>query len=424
MNVLLLGNGGREFTFAWKIAQSPLLSKLYIAPGNAGTMQFGENVSLDIHQFEEIEAFCVKRQIDLLIVGPEEPLVKGIRDYFTAMPRLAHIKVFGPGKSGARLEGSKEFAKIFMTGNGIPTAPFASFTHDQAAYAHNFIDQLQKRYVIKADGLAAGKGVIIPANIEEAHRAIDEILVEKKFGDSGNVLLIEEFMEGTELSVFVITDGNHYKILPTAQDYKRVGENNKGPNTGGMGAVSPVPHADEAFMQKVEEQIVKPTINGLKDAEIEYTGVIFIGLMRVGDQPFVVEYNVRMGDPETEVVLPRIESDLLQLILKTCDGELNDSDISISSSHAVTVMLVSGGYPGNYEKGKTITGFREIENGLFIHAGTQWAENNVITSGGRVMACTAWAPTLPAALERAYDMAADVDFENLYYRRDIGVELL
>lgn len=424
MNVLILGSGGRECAFAWKISQSTLLTKLYIAPGNAGTIAYGENIALEINDFEAIAEVCLQKQILLILVGPEEPLVKGITDYFASIPRLSDIKVFGPGKAGARLEGSKEYAKIFMTANQIPTAAFASFTDEQAEYAHSFIDQLPHRFVIKADGLAAGKGVILPRDKKEAHSAIDDILIHKKFGKAGNILVIEEFLEGIELSVFVVTDGVNYKLLPAAKDYKRIGEQDTGLNTGGMGAVSPVPYATDAFMQKVEEKIVKPTLQGLQEAGIHYKGFIFIGLMSVNSEPFVVEYNVRMGDPETEVVLPRIESDFLALILDTMNGQLSRHDLRVSRYIAATVMIVSGGYPENYEKGLEIAALTQPVDGIYLHAGTKISDDKVLTSGGRVIACTGWGETLGTALQKAYDMAADVEFKNLYYRRDIGVDLL
>jgi phosphoribosylamine--glycine ligase len=423
MNVLLLGSGGREFTFAWKLSQSPLLTSLYIAPGNAGTTAFGQNVSIDINDFESVGSFVQAKNIEIVIVGPEEPLVRGIVDYFQAMPALSAVKVFGPAKKGARLEGSKEFAKIFMTNNNIPTAAFASFTREQSEYAHAFIDQIKNRIVLKADGLAAGKGVIIPKTKEEAHEAIDEILVNNKFGESGKVLVIEDFMEGIELSVFVLTDGVHYKILPAAKDYKRIGENDTGPNTGGMGAVSPIPHADPEFMKKVEERIIIPTIKGLRDDNISYKGFIFFGLMRVGEDPYVIEYNVRMGDPETQVVFARLQSDLLALTCATMDNELGKAEIHVNDNTAVTVVLVSGGYPGNYEKGKPISGLSNETDGIYIHAGTAFDQEKIVTSGGRVLACTAWDKNLEAATQKAYSMADKVEFDNAYYRRDIGFDL-
>jgi len=424
MNVLIIGSGGREHAFTWKINQSKKLSKLYVAPGNAGTSLIATNVAIHPTDFDAIKKLVLEKNIELVIVGPEDPLVEGIHDFFLADEQLKSIGIIGPKKDGAQLEGSKEFSKKFMVKNNIPTAKYAAFTVETLQDGFRFLESLQPPFVLKADGLAAGKGVVILDDLQAAKNELTEMLTNKKFGAASTKVVIEEFLHGIELSVFVLTDGNSYKILPSAKDYKRIGEGDTGLNTGGMGAISPVPFADDAFIKKVEEQIVKPTITGLKKQGIDYKGFIFIGLMNNNGNPYVIEYNVRMGDPETEVVIPRIESDLLDLFEGVAHQTLHEKEIKISDKTATTVMLVSGGYPEDYEKGKEISNLENIANSLIFHAGTKLENNKVVTNGGRVIAVTSLANSIEEALQISFDNAKNIDFENKYYRKDIGKDLL
>jgi phosphoribosylamine--glycine ligase len=423
MNVLILGSGGREHTFAWKLAQSPLLNKMYIAPGNAGTAALGENVNIKVDDFEAIKSLCLDKKIGMLVVGPEDPLVKGIHDFFLADADLKHIPVIGPQKAGAELEGSKDFAKEFLFRHNIPTAGYQTFTSDNLEEGYAFLDTLKAPYVLKADGLAAGKGVLILNSVAEAKAELKEMLTKAKFGAASAKVVIEEFLDGIELSVFVLTDGENYKVLPTAKDYKRIGEGDTGLNTGGMGAISPVPFADDVLMQKIEERIVKPTVDGLKKDGIPYKGFIFIGLINVDDEPIVIEYNVRMGDPETEAVLPRIKSDLLELFQAVGNGTLNEKTLELDPRYATAVMMVSGGYPETYEKGKVMTGIDSVEDSIVFHAGTKLEGTEVQTNGGRVMALTSFGDTMNEALAKSFASAEKVNFEGKYYRKDIGLDL-
>ena len=421
MKVLLLGSGGRESALAWKISRSPLLEQLFIAPGNGGTGAYGTNVAISPLDFPAIEKFVKENAIDLIVVGNEDPLVAGIYDYFAPLG----IPVVGPSKKGAALEGSKDFAKQFMVENNIPTARYRSFTADTVAEGDAFLESLRPPYVLKADGLAAGKGVLIIDDLDEAKKSLREMLG-GMFGQSSATVVIEEFLKGIECSVFVLTDGNgQYRILPVAKDYKRIGEGDTGLNTGGMGAVSPVPFADETFMKKVEERIIRPTIDGLKKSGIVYRGFIFLGLINVEGEPMVIEYNVRMGDPETEVVMLRIESDLLPLLMKTAKGDLGDAPLLISPDTAVTVMAVSQGYPGSYPKGKVITGTEEVTESILFHAGTKIADDGtLVTSGGRVIAISSIAEDIPAALAKSYRSMDLLQFDGKNFRRDIGKDLM
>ena len=423
MKVLILGSGGREHALAWKIAQSDLLEELYIAPGNAGTESVATNISLQINDFEGIRQFVLDNQIEMVVVGPEDPLVKGIADFFEADEQLKNVLLIGPSSAGAELEGSKEFAKEFMQKQHIPTARYASFTKETLDEGLEFLNTMPKPYVLKADGLAAGKGVLILEDIDEARSSLRMMLTEGKFGDAGKKVVIEEFLDGIELSVFVLTDGKSYKVLPNAKDYKRIGEGDTGLNTGGMGAISPVPFADEEFMKKVEERIVKPTILGFNEQQIPYKGFVFIGLMKVGNDPYVIEYNVRMGDPETEVVIPRIKSDMLEVLRQVGDGSLDDTPLAIDERSATTVMLVSGGYPEAYEKGKVMKGLASTNDVILFHAGTKLNEGALETNGGRVLAVTAYGANKEEALEKAYENAAKITFDGRYYRKDIGFDL-
>jgi phosphoribosylamine--glycine ligase len=423
MKVLILGSGGREHAMAWKIAQSPELKKLYIAPGNAGTGQVGTNVPLKLSHFESITAFVIENNINLVVVGPEVPLVGGIRDYFDQREDLSGVSVIGPSKAGARLEGSKDFAKAFMQKYAIPTAAYKTFTAGETTAGFQFLETLKPPYVLKADGLAAGKGVIICSKIEEAKENLRQMLDDKKFGEASQKVVIEEFLDGIEVSVFVLTDGKSYLLLPEAKDYKRIGEGDTGPNTGGMGSISPVPFADKAFMQKVEERIIKPTIMGLQNENIFYQGFIFFGLMNVKGDPFVVEYNCRMGDPESEVVIPRIKSDFLVLLSQVKGQALYKQKIEIEPSAAAAVFLVSGGYPGDYQKGKEITGIPQTSRSLIFHAGTKYDTNKVVTNGGRVLAITSFGAGIQEALAVSYRNAEDINFDGKYYRRDLGRDL-
>jgi phosphoribosylamine--glycine ligase len=425
MNILILGSGGREHAFAWKIAQSPLCDGLYIAPGNAGTALVGTNLPISYNDFAAVGKAVLENDIELVIVGPEEPLVNGIVDYFESQPNLSKIKLIGPGKAGAQLEGSKDFSKNFMQKYGIPTASSRTFTADTLAIGLEYLETLPLPIVLKADGLAAGKGVIIAEKHAEAEQAFNEMLVDGKFGSAGNKVVVEQFLKGIELSVFVLTDGENYKILPEAKDYKRIGEGDTGLNTGGMGAVSPVSFADANFLRKVEEKVVKPTLHGLKSEGIKYVGFIFIGLMNVKGEPFVIEYNVRMGDPETEVVLPRVQSDFAALMVSAAKGNLHDFEIKISPQVAVTTVLVAGGYPEEYEKGKVITGVERVEDVHLFHAGTTFnANSEVVTNGGRVMTLTGMANSLENAVHKSQRAAQVVQYEGKYFRHDIGMDLI
>ena len=423
MNILILGSGGREHTFAHKISQSKHCNKLYVAPGNAGMAQIAENIPIDPIDFEAVKKIVLENKIEMVVVGPEDPLVKGIYDFFAEEETLKNVSVIGPSKKGALLEGSKERAKQFMAMHNIPTAAYKSFTAKSLEAGKAFLETLNPPYVLKADGLAAGKGVLILKNLEEAKQELENMLTGEKFGEASKTVVIEEFLDGIELSVFVLTDGKNYKTLPTAKDYKRIGEGDTGLNTGGMGAISPVPFADAGFMKKIEERIVKPTIEGLQKEEIEYKGFVFIGLIKVGDEPYVIEYNVRMGDPETEVVLPRIKTDLVELFQKVSEGKLNEIDLEIEEKTAATVMLVSGGYPEAYEKGKEITGFENVDGSLLFHAGTLQKEGKILTNGGRVLAITSFGNDFREALKKSYENMDKLHFDGMYYRRDLGFDL-
>lgn len=423
MKVLLLGSGGREHALAWKMVQSPKLEKLYVAPGNAGTAEIAENVAIAVNDFQAIADFIAENGIRMLVVGPEDPLVGGIRDFLQADGRLGGLLIVGPGKEGALLEGSKDFAKQFMQRYHIPTAGYMTVTRENLAEGMQFLATLKPPYVLKADGLAAGKGVLIIDDLGEAQSELEQML-DGKFGKASARVVIEEFLKGIEISVFAVTDGKGYKILGSAKDYKRVGEGDTGLNTGGMGAVSPVPFADEAFNRKVEERIVRPTVEGLKKEGIDYRGFIFFGLMNVGGEPFVIEYNVRMGDPETEVVMPRLKSDVLELFEAVASGHLEQVDLELDKRFCATVMLVAGGYPGSYEKGNAITGIGRVKDAIVFHAGTKRQDSQVVTNGGRVIAVSAFGDTLCEALKQSYSQVAELDFKDKNYRRDIGQDLL
>jgi phosphoribosylamine---glycine ligase len=423
MNILLLGSGGREHALAWKISQSKKCGKLFIAPGNAGTALFGTNISISATDFEEIRKFVLENKIEMVIVGPEDPLVKGIHDFFLADNELKNVPLIGPKKDGAQLEGSKDFSKQFMIRHNIPTARYQTFTKENLSAGLKFLETLSPPYVLKADGLAAGKGVVIPETLEEAKRELTEML-SGKFGNASAKVVIEEFLKGIELSVFVLTDGSHYKILPEAKDYKRIGENDTGLNTGGMGAVSPVPFMDKGFISKVENKIIKPTIEGLKKEGIIYKGFIFVGLMKVADEPYVIEYNCRMGDPETEVVIPRIKNDFAELFDAVAKGQLNKINIEIDSRTAATVMLVSKGYPEKYESNKIISGLENVSDSIIFHAGTKSEDEKILSAGGRVIAVTSFGNDLSEALTKSYSSIEKINFENKYYRKDIGQDLL
>ena len=424
MNVLILGSGGREHAFAWKISQSSMCKKLLIAPGNAGTAQVGININIGVNEFDKIKKLCVKEEINMIIVGPEDPLVNGIYDFFNNEDGLKHISVIGPSKKGAMLEGSKEFSKKFMNKHGIPTANYQSFTEETLHLGNKFLETLSPPYVLKADGLAAGKGVLIIETLEEAKKLLKEMLSESKFGVASNKVIIEEHLKGIELSVFILTDGMSYKILPSAKDYKRIGEKDTGLNTGGMGAISPVPFADRFFIEKVEREIVKPTIAGLREENIDYKGFIFIGLMVENGNPKVIEYNVRMGDPETEVVIPRIKSDLLNLFKGISNGSFSEIDFDVSDDVAATVMLVSGGYPEEYKKGVEMSGLENIDGSLLFHAGTKCDGNKITTNGGRVLSITSFGKDVKEAINKSLNNADKIYFEGKYYRKDIGLDLL
>jgi phosphoribosylamine---glycine ligase len=423
MNVLILGSGGREHALAWKISQSPLLSSLYIAPGNAGTGACGTNIPLNPEDFPSVREAVLAYNISLVVVGPEVPLVAGISDFFLADENLRNIPVIGPQKLGAILEGSKDFAKGFMSRHGIPTASYRSFNSESLDEGLNFIDRVKPPYVLKADGLAAGKGVLIINDPEEAKSELI-LMLSGKFGKAGSTVVIEQFLDGIECSVFVLTDGKDYLLLPEAKDYKRIGEGDTGLNTGGMGAVSPVPFADKGFMEKVEEKIIKPTVQGLAEESIPYVGFIFFGLIKVGDEPFVIEYNARMGDPETEVVIPRIKSDLLELLIACSKGQLDKCKLVTDERTVITVMMVAGGYPGNYEKGKIINGLEKVSESIVFHAGTKLNGKDVLSAGGRVLAVSSYGMTKNEALEKSYRSISNIHFEGSYWRRDIGKDLL
>ncbi|MEE9361864.1 MAG: phosphoribosylamine--glycine ligase [Cellulophaga sp.] len=423
MNILILGSGGREHTIAWKLKQSSRLKNLFVAPGNAGTMEIATNIAIGVNDFEAIKELVISKNIEMVVVGPEDPLVNGIYDFFLNDSQINHIAVIGPSKAAATLEGSKEFAKEFMIRHKIPTAAYESFTAETLEKGYAFLETLKAPYVLKADGLAAGKGVLILDNLEVAKEELRVMLVDAKFGDASTTVVIEEFLDGIELSCFVLVDGENYKVLPTAKDYKRIGEGDKGLNTGGMGAISPVPFTDDVFMNKILEQVVKPTVEGLKKDKLPYKGFVFIGLIKVGDDPFVIEYNVRLGDPETEVVLPRIQNDLVEVFEAVANQTLNKIDLQIDERTAATVMTVSGGYPEAYEKGKEITGFENIEDSIVFHAGTSLKDGKVVTSGGRVMAITSFGKDYKEALKKSYQNIDKLHFDKMNYRSDIGFDL-
>jgi phosphoribosylamine--glycine ligase len=423
MNVLVLGSGGREHTLAWKIAQSDLLNELFVAPGNAGTDSVGTNLSVSVNDFEGIKNAVLEHQIDLVVVGPEDPLVKGVHDFFLNDEKLKHVAVIGPQQEGAQLEGSKEFAKQFMERHNIPTAAYRSFTASELEEGLGFLETLSPPYVLKADGLAAGKGVLILEDLDMAKQELTAMLSDQKFGAASSKVVIEEFLDGIELSCFVLTDGSDYVTLPNAKDYKRIGEGDTGLNTGGMGAVSPVPFADELLMEKIQDRIIRPTVEGLIKDGIPYVGFIFFGLIKVKGDPMVIEYNCRMGDPETEVVIPRVKSDLLELLIAAGKGELSDKKVELLDESACTVMLVSGGYPEAYEKGKPISGVERVSESTVFHAGTTTVGDEVVTSGGRVLAITSFGADFKKALERSYDSIRHLSFDKMNYRKDIGFDL-
>ncbi|TAN13906.1 MAG: phosphoribosylamine--glycine ligase [Chitinophagaceae bacterium] len=426
MNILLLGGGGREHAIAWKLKQSPLCEHLFILPGNAGTPQCGVNLPFSVTDFESIKKVCLELDMDMVIPGPEDPLVKGIADFFRNDPELKHIPVIGPGKSGAQLEGSKAFAKQFMMRHHIPTAGYREFTKDNFEEGKNYLQQHELPVVLKADGLAAGKGVVICQSHEEAVREFEQMIKDRKFGEAGTKVVVEQFLEGIELSVFVLTDGKHYLLLPEAKDYKKIGEGDTGPNTGGMGAVSPVPFADKMFMQKVKEQIIEPTVLGIQKDELDYIGFIFFGLISVQGEPYVIEYNCRLGDPETEAIMPRIKNDLVELLNATAHGSLDTQELDTDSRCSGTIILVSGGYPGAYQKGKLIRGIKkQVPDASFIfHAGTSENDRKIFTDGGRVIAITSLAGDLKNALKMSAQMAEEIQFDGKYFRKDIGFEFL
>lgn len=423
MNILILGSGGREHTFAWKLSQSPLCHDLFVAPGNSGTAEIAKNINLSVTDFPTIKTVVLENLINMVVVGPEDPLVQGVHDFFLNDEALKHVSVIGPEKAAAELEGSKEFAKEFMMRHNIPTAAYQSFNAGNVEEGYTFLETLNPPYVLKADGLAAGKGVLILNDLAEAKAELKNMLVDAKFGTASSKVVIEEFLDGIELSCFVLTDGKNYKILPTAKDYKRIGEGDTGLNTGGMGAVSPVPFATPEFLNKIEERIVKPTINGLQKDNLPYKGFVFIGLIKVGDDPKVIEYNVRMGDPETEVVLPRLKNDLVEIFIAISNQTLDAIDIQIDERAATTVMLVSGGYPETYEKGKVITGLEQVTDSIPFHAGAVIKDGKIVTSGGRVMAVTSYGDTYDQALKKSYQSIEKLQFDKMYYRKDIGFDL-
>jgi len=423
MTILILGSGGREHTFAWKITQSPLCKALYVAPGNSGTAQIATNVNIAVTDFEAIKALVLEKGINMVVVGPEDPLVQGIHDFFLNDNELNKVAIIGPEKAAAELEGSKEFAKEFLYRHNIPTAAYQSFSASNLEEGYAFLETLNPPYVLKADGLAAGKGVLILNDLDEAKAELKSMLVDAKFGEASTKVVIEEFLDGIELSCFVLTDGKNYKILPTAKDYKRIGEGDTGLNTGGMGAVSPVPFATLEFLSKIEERIIKPTISGLQKDKLPYKGFVFIGLIKVGEDPKVIEYNVRMGDPETEVVLPRLKNDLVEVFQAIANQTLDKINIEIDERTATTVMLVSGGYPEAYEKGKEISGLETITDSIVFHAGAKFNNDKIVTSGGRVMAITSFGNNYNEALKKSYQSIEKLHFDKMYYRKDLGFDL-
>lgn len=423
MNILIIGGGGREHTFAWKIAQSPLCNALFVAPGNAGTAAIATNLPLGVNDFEGIKAAVLEHSIEMVVVGPEDPLVNGIHDFFLGDPALENVAVIGPQKEAAQLEGSKEFAKEFMQAQNIPTAQYASFTAATLKEGHAFLAQMKAPYVLKADGLAAGKGVLILDDLEEAKEQLTAMLVDQKFGEASTTVVIEEFLDGIELSCFVLTDGENFVTLPMAKDYKRIGEGDTGLNTGGMGAISPVPFVTPAFEEKIHQRIVLPTIAGFKERNLPFMGFVFIGLIKVGDDPFVIEYNVRMGDPETEVVLPRVKNDLVEVLMATAKGKLNTITLEEDPRAATTVMLVSGGYPEAYEKGKVMNGLSISSDSELFHAGTSLKDGEVLTAGGRVLAVTSYGEDFKQALKTSYKTVEKISFEGMNYRKDLGFDL-
>ena len=423
MNIMILGSGGREHAISWKISQSEKCKNLYIAPGNAGTSLVGNNLLININDFEEVKLNVIEKSIDLVVVGPEEPLVRGIVDFFKSDDELKHVKIFGPSSEGSKLEGSKDFSKEFMFRNNIPCAKSKTFNRKNLSEGISFLEKINPPYVLKADGLAAGKGVLILNDLEEAKSELSKMILDEKFGDASKNVLIEEYLDGIEVSVFAITDGHDYVILPEAKDYKRIGEGDTGLNTGGMGAVSPVKFANNKFMKKVEELVIKRTVNGIKKENLDYKGFIFAGLMNVNGDPYVIEYNVRMGDPETQVVIPRIKNDLLQIINKCIDEKINEIDLDIKENFTTTVILAADGYPESYKKGDEIDNLKEFENSKIFHAGTSKKDDKILSNGGRVLACTGYGKRLDEALKNSYRLANNIAWKNKYFRKDIGQDL-
>ena len=423
MNILVLGSGGREHAISWKISQSEKCSNLYIAPGNAGTGLVGNNLSVNINDFKEVKLNVIEKSIDLVIVGPEEPLVRGIVDFFKSDDELKHVKIFGPSSEGSKLEGSKDFSKEFMFRNNIPCAKSKTFNKNNLSEGISFLEKINPPYVLKADGLAAGKGVLILDDLEEAKSELSKMILDEKFGDASKNVLIEEYLDGIEVSVFAITDGQNYIILPEAKDYKRIGEGDTGLNTGGMGAVSPVDFADKEFMKKVEDSVIKRTVNGIRKEKLDYKGFIFAGLMNVNGEPYVIEYNVRMGDPETQVVIPRIKNDLLNIFIKCLDEKINEVELDIENNFTTTVILAADGYPESYKKGDDIRNLEEFSNSKIFHAGTKKENNRILSNGGRVIACTGYGESLEDALKNSYKLADNISWDNKYFRKDIGEDL-
>ena len=423
MNILVLGSGGREHAISWKISQSEKCNNLYIAPGNAGTGLVGNNLSVNINDFKEVKLNVIEKSIDLVIVGPEEPLVRGIVDFFKSDDELKHVKIFGPSSEGSKLEGSKDFSKEFMFRNNIPCAKSKTFNKNNLSEGISFLEKINPPYVLKADGLAAGKGVLILDDLEEAKTELSKMILDEKFGDASKNVLIEEYLDGIEVSVFAITDGHNYIILPEAKDYKRIGEGDTGLNTGGMGAVSPVDFADNEFMKKVEDSVIKRTVNGIRKEKLDYKGFIFAGLMNVNGEPYVIEYNVRMGDPETQVVIPRIKNDLLNIFIKCLDEKINEVNLDIENNFTTTVILAADGYPESYKKGDDIRNLEEFSNSKIFHAGTKKENNRILSNGGRVIACTGYGESLEDALKNSYKLADNISWDNKYFRKDIGEDL-